>query len=126
MKKIKDKKPFGHRTRTVNYDDVTEVQGDYAGLANQGFLHKMVHEKGFFPLLCCGTCVEDQIIAIYHPARVRVGNTITCPRCQAVHTVRELRHPDPVLEGARFVYLRQDGTYVIPGGETRLPAAEPN
>jgi hypothetical protein len=96
--------------KTIRYDDLVVVNGSWDDIG-EPLLAKLINERGFIPLLCCGFS-RGRLIAVFHPARVKVGQTVECPRCRTIHTARELRGPDPHLEGATRAFLRPDGTYV--------------
>ena len=92
----------------IAFDKVIVVEGGWEALVDTGLLGKLM-DRGCVPLLCCGEG-RIQLIAAYHPGRVAIGDTIRCPRCQIVHTFRELSEPSKYLEGATRAFVRPDGT----------------
>lgn len=95
----------------IKIDDVQVIEAGMFQLVEGELLDRLL-ERGFTPLLCCGSGVE-QLIGIYHHERVKLGATVTCPRCRIVHTFRELAEPIQYLGGIAKAFVRPDGTYAI-------------
>ncbi len=90
------------KNKPIDLSTIKLVTGEIAAFPESVMVEFVTH--GFDVALCsCGDDLPGQVIGVYHPTRVKDGDTMTCPRCKAVLRfvllTREEADRDAILDG---------------------------